>query len=158
MFACYYRGAMLSMKVLIRFVDKGFILKILFYAMLFSILPIGDIVLILYLRSLIGNYLILAIVTSSGLVGLLFAYFEVSRVLKVLKNRIESGFFPRTEFASLAGIIAGSLLLLIPGIITDTIGVFLFFPFLRDAVGRAVTGRMDDRLKEMYEYLKLYEM
>jgi UPF0716 protein FxsA len=149
---------MLSMRSLIRFVDRGFILKILFWALLCSVLPIGDIVLILYIQSLIGNYLTLSLIASSGLIGLLFAYGQISRVLESLRIQIDNGVFPRAEFGNLAGAIAGSLLLLTPGFITDAIGIFLFFPFFRNIVGSAITGRMEDRLKEMYEYLKLYEI
>ena len=62
------------------------------------------------------------------------------------------------EFVDLAGTIVGSLLLVTPGFASDAVGFLFFVPLFRHLVGRLVTNRMRDRLKELYEYLKLYDL
>ena len=56
----------------------------------------------------------------------------------------------------IAGLFCGSLMLLTPGFITDIIGFLLLFPSIRDNVGKFVTARVSNKLREIYEYLKLY--
>lgn len=148
---------MLTMKALIRFLDRGFILKVLLLIMLYSLLPIGEIVLLLYLRDYLGNYLLVALVASTGLLGLTFAYQQLRGCILAIRRSTDSGVFPRGQFMHLAGAFVGAVLLLTPGFVTDVVGLLLFFPLFRTSVGRAITRRMEERLKELYEYLKLYE-
>ena len=149
---------MLSMKVLIQFLDRGFVLKVLFLIMLCSLLPVADIFLLLYIRDYIGIYLLVALVASTGLLGLLFAYQQIRAILQALRTSVDDGRYPRMEFMNLAGALVASLLLLTPGFVTDLLGILLFLPLLRVFVGRSVNRRMEGRLKELYEYLKLYDL
>jgi UPF0716 protein FxsA len=143
------------MKALVRLVDRAFLLKVLYLALFYSLVPIAEIVLILYLRPHLGNYLLLAAVVSTGLLGLGIAWRQTVKALGSLREQIKSGFYPADEFAYLAGALLGSLLLLTPGFITDILGLFFFLPVIKRSVGRVVTGKIDDRLKELYEYMKL---
>ena len=65
---------------------------------------------------------------------------------------------PGKEFMNIMGIFAGGILLLTPGFITDFLGLLLFMPFFRLAVGGFITLRMEKQLQEVYEYLRLYEL
>lgn len=149
--------AMINMKGLLRLVDRGFLLKLLMLTMLYSLLPIGEIALLFYLRDYLGNYLTLALVVGTGLVGLFFAVPRVSSTLRALKRRIRDGEYPEQQFRSLAGIMIGSLLMVTPGFISDVIGFLFFFPMVGRLVGAIVTRRMKDQLKELYQYVKLYD-
>lgn len=149
---------MLSMKVLIRFVDREFLVKLLLLLLFYSLLPIGEIVLLFFIKDYLGSYITLASVAGTGLIGLIFAWSRISAIMKALRIRIRSGYFPREEFVSLAGCCVGSILLLTPGFITDIAGFFLFFSLFRRIAGTQIVRRMEGRLKELYEYLKLYEV
>ena len=149
---------MLSMKVLMRFVDRGFVFKTLYLILLVSAVPIGEIALLLYLESFVGTYLLLALVAATGLIGILVAFRQIRSILASIRKRTDSGEYPEEEFVDLAGALLGSVLLVTPGFVSDVFGLLLILPFLRRLAGRLVTVRMRDRLKEVYEYLKLYDL
>jgi len=138
--------------------QKDFILKLLLLALLYSIIPLSETFLLFHLGGIIGNYLVLAVAAATGLLGLIIAFNEISAILKSLKIKIKDGTYPGKEFISMAGVLTGGLLLLTPGFITDSLGFLLFFPVFRNGVGMIITSKMENRLKEIYEYLKLYEL
>jgi len=155
---CYTALAMTELRLLFRFLDKDFLFRLMFVLLLYSIVPIADIILFLWLGQLIGQWLILAVAAVVGLLGMLFAMREVRVTLARLRARIRRHEYPGIEFVDLAGILVGSVLLLTPGFITDFVGFLLLVPFFRRTLGRAVTRRMDRSLHEVYEYLQLSDL
>jgi UPF0716 protein FxsA len=151
-------STMTEFRLLFRFLDKDFLFRLIFILLLYSIVPIAEIFLFLWLGEVIGNYLILAIAALVGLLGMLFALREVRVTLERLRARIRRHEYPGAEFVDLAGILAGSILLLTPGFITDFVGFLLLIPFFRRLLGRVVTRRMDRSLHEVYEYLQLSDI
>ncbi|MBA7673709.1 hypothetical protein ES703_81912 [subsurface metagenome] len=149
---------MVNVRVVLRFFDRSFIVKLLMLALLYSLVPLAEIFLLIYLGGVIGNYLTLALAASTGLVGLLIALKEFQKYLSTLKQKIKQGIYPGNEFIALAGILAGAILLLSPGFITDFLGLLLLFPPIRSAVGRLFINQTRASLKELYEYLKLYDL
>ena len=143
------------MKGLMRIMDRGFLLKALYLLLLYSLIPVGEIALLLYIKRFLGNYRLLALILSTGLLGIGISWRQVVSALDSLDERVHSGEYPADEFAILAGSLIGAVLLVTPGLVTDTLGLFLVFPVGRRMVGRIVTVRMEDRLKEFYEYMKL---
>jgi UPF0716 protein FxsA len=149
---------MIGIKVLLKFLEKDFIAKLLLLVLLYSLLPLSEVMLLLYMGGRVGNYMTLACAASTGLFGVLIAVSQFRSVLNTLKEKIKQGVYPGREFISIAGILAGGILLLTPGFITDLFGFFLFVPFFRNLIGRVITKHMERQLKEVYEYLKLYEL
>ncbi len=149
---------MMSIRVFLRFLDRSFIIKLFLIALLYSLLPLSEIFLLIYLGGRIGNYLTLALAALTGLLGMVVALRAFQKNLASLKDRIRQGAYPGREFVNLTGIIIGGLLLLTPGFITDFCGFLLFVPVVRNAAGGAVVSRMQNSLKDLYEYLKLYDL
>jgi len=145
-------------RVLLKFLEKDFLAKVLLLVLLYSLLPLCEVVLILYLGGVVGKYLTLACAASTGLIGVILAVSQFKSVLKRLEQKIKRGLYPGKEFMNIMGIFAGGILLLTPGFITDFLGLLLFMPFFRLAVGGFITLRMEKQLKEVYEYLRLYEL
>jgi UPF0716 protein FxsA len=154
---CYTRLTMTEYRLLFRFLDRDFLFKLIFLLLLYSLVPLSEIVLFIYLSQLIGQYLILALAAIIGLVGVLVAARQITIILKKLKSKIKKGEYPGQEFIDLAGILIGSVFLLTPGFITDFVGFLLLIPPVRVALGRLIVRRMEGRLKELYEYLRLYD-
>ena len=121
-------------------------------------LPILEIFLILYLGGKLGNYLTLALAASTGLVGVLVALTRLRETVTRLRAKIRAGEYPGHEFVEVAGLLCGGVMLLTPGFFTDFFGFLLFVPVVRNRVGRLITNRADAELKEIYEYLKLYDL
>jgi UPF0716 protein FxsA len=155
---CYYACIMIEFRLFLRFLDKEFLVKLIFILLLYSLVPLAEIFLFLFLGDLIGNYLILAIAAVVGLVGILFAVAQIRRTLERLRGKIRQGQYPGREFVDLAGMMVSSVLLLTPGFITDFAGFLLLTPFFRGALGKAIAKRLDKSFKEVYEYLKLYDL
>jgi UPF0716 protein FxsA len=149
---------MTEMRLLFRFLDKDFLFRLIFILLLYSIVPIAEIILFMWLGDLVGQWLIVAVAAMLGLFGMLIALREVRVTLARLRARIRRHEYPGAEFIDLAGILVGSVLLLTPGFITDFVGFLLMIPFLRRFLGRAVTRRMDRSLHEVYEYLQLSDI
>ncbi len=141
-----------------RFLDSGFILRILYLLLLFSLVPIADMFVLLQLVELVPKYVLMAIVTATGILGLVFAFLVIKSVLDTMHGRIKDGYYPGVEFFELAGLLVAAVLLITPGFVGDLLGLFLLLPGLRRAIGRGVAGSMEERFKELYEYLKLYEL
>jgi len=146
---------MLSTKGIMRIVDRGFLLKALYMVLLYSLIPVGEIALVLYLRAYLNGYLLIASVLASGLVGAGIAWKLVSVSLRAVSVRVQAGAYPREEFAFLAGSLVAGLLLVTPGFVTDAAGLLFTLPVLRQVIGSAITSRWETRLKELYEYMKL---
>lgn len=146
---------MLSTKGIMRIVDRGFLLKVLYSLLLYSLLPVGEIALILYLRAYVNGYLLLSAVLASGLIGAGIAWRLISGSLRAVGEKVQSGAYPREEFAFLAGSFVAGVLLVTPGFITDALGLLFTLPVIRHSVGAAVVAKWEPRLKELYEYMKL---
>lgn len=145
-------------KALLRLLDRTFITKALILALLYSLVPLAEIFLLIYLGTVIGYYFTLALAAFAGLVGMLLALKEFQKNIQSLKVKARRGVFPTQEFINLTGILAASILLLTPGFITDTLGFLLFVPAIRDALGNFILRKTRTNLKEIYEYLQLEEL
>ncbi len=150
-------GSMDQAKFVLRFLERTFITRLLILALLYSLLPLAEIFLLIYLGDRIGNYFTLALAASTGLIGMLFALRGFQKNLQLLKARIKGGEFPIEEFITLTGIFAAAVLLLTPGFITDFLGFLLFVPVIRSSLGRFIIRLTRTNLKEIYEYMKLYD-
>jgi len=149
---------MQPVRAFLRLLDSTFVTKLLILALLYSLVPLAEIFLLIYLGSAIGLYISLALAAFAGLVGMLLALKEFRRNLESLRKKTRKGVFPAQEFINLTSVLAASILLLTPGFITDTMGFLLFVPALRDRFGRWVLAKTRTDLKELYEYLKLEEL
>jgi len=149
---------MLELRTLIRFLDISFILRILHIVLLCSLIPIGDMVLLLEISGLLPKYALLACITASGLLGMLISYLSIRSVLQHMNTKIKEGYYPRTEFFELLGLLPAAILLITPGFFGDLLGIVLLIPTIRYGLGKALSGNTEEHFKELYEYLKLYEL
>lgn len=146
---------MFSLRVMMNFFDRGFILRILMIGLLFSCVPLAEIGIFLYLAGITGRYLLLGSAACTALlgVGLVIRSFHV--VSQSIREKVHDGQYPQEEFHALAGLMFAGILLVSPGFLTDIIGVLAFFPLVRNSIGKKLVSGMHDRLKEVYEYLKM---
>jgi UPF0716 family protein affecting phage T7 exclusion len=149
---------MFSNKALVQIFNKDLILKVLLWGLFLSLIPLGEVVLLIYLANRMGSFLVPALAGSISLVGFFICYQELKSAGSHVMAKVTEGQYPEREFAMFAGSFVCALLFLSIGFVTDLLAVLLLFPSLRGAVGRIITERSRNRLKELYEYLKLYQM
>ena len=145
-------------KILLQMFDFRYLLKNLLLLLLLALLPFGDMVLLLFLGELVGRYLVFAAAIATGLLGFFLGLFFIKRQLKKVRTSVKKGVDPQRVFSSLAGVILGSLFLLFPGFITDTIGLIMLLPLFREIIGKVIIRRLGVPVKEINEFLKLYDM
>ncbi|MBI9103559.1 MAG: FxsA family protein [Spirochaetales bacterium] len=148
---------MFNIKVLLNFFDLNFIKKNLLLFLLFALVPFGELLFILYVGEHFGRYLVFALAVTTGLVGFFLSYNLIQGVIIRIKRKIKNDEYPGQDFLGLAGAVVAAILLISPGFLTDIVGILLFIPGIRNGVGKLVVSRMEIQLKELYEYLKLYE-
>ncbi len=142
----------------IRLFDANTILKWFFLIMLFGLVFIGESVVLVFAAGRFGNYPVLAALTCTALAGLLLAAPCVFRLLKRIRTDITWGNYPERDIERLLGVVTAGVLMLIPGFVTDFIGLLIYLGGLRRGVGKLVALKSRNRLMEAYEYLKLYDL
>jgi UPF0716 protein FxsA len=118
-----------------QFLDRGLVVKLIGALLLFTLLPLAEILLFIYLGHLIGNFLVLVLVVILGAAGALVAVDQARRSFARLEGRLETGRYPAAELVDLLGVIAGGILLVTPGFLTDACGYALMVPGVRRAAG-----------------------
>ena len=104
--------------------------------LLFTIIPLVELAILIYLGTIIGALYIMLIVVVTGILGAILARYQGLSTLSKIRSNIESGIIPANELFDGALILAGGLLLLTPGIITDIAGFVLLVPYTRRIVRR----------------------
>lgn len=138
-------------------VEPNTVLRTLFWGLLGSLLLLADgYVLILVSRKL-GIYLLLAGVASTGLIALVFIMAAYRNELDAMRRQIARGVYPQRHFRRLLPMLSGAALLVVPGLITDGLGLLLLIRPFGWLLGAFVERRHRSRFHELYEYLRLHD-
>ena len=110
--------------------------------LLFIALPIIELVLLLRIGAWLGGWTAVALVIATGVLGAALARSQGARVLLEIRAELGAGRLPVARLVDGALILAAGLLLITPGILSDTFGILLLFPPSRSLFRRWVSGRM----------------
>lgn len=125
----------------------GWILPLLLVAMV--ALPFVEIYLIVQVGQLIGVWWTLAILVGEALLGAWLVRREGGRASKALNEAYASGRMPTGELADAAFVLVGGVLLVLPGFITDLIGLLFLLPFTRPLARKALAFFVARRLSRL---------
>lgn len=101
---------------------------------LFLIVPVAELLLLIYLGQIMGFWPTAALVLSTGVLGAWLARREGFRVLAQIQAEMGQGRMPaRQLFEGLMVLVAGAFLLT-PGLLTDLSGFLLLIPPVREAI------------------------
>jgi UPF0716 protein FxsA len=114
---------------------------------LFIGVPLVELALLIKLGTLIGILKTILIVVGTGVAGAALARSQGFSILSRIQRDLEAGHLPTDELINGAFVLAGGLLLLTPGIVTDAVGFSLLIPFSRELIKEAgkryVQGKLD---------------
>jgi len=110
-------------------------------ALLFLLVPVLEFLLLLRMGEWIGGWPTLALVLATGFVGVLLVRGEGVRRLRRLRGDLSSGRAPAGAMGGIS-LVAGGLLLMFPGLVTDVLGLVLLFPPTRALLVGWLGGRM----------------
>ena len=99
--------------------------------LLFTLVPLIELVLLIEIGQKIGLWNTIAIVVLTGFIGAALARSEGFGIISRIQNELASGQLPGDSLIDGALVLAGALLLLTPGLITDAFGFALLLPFSR---------------------------
>jgi len=108
----------------------------------FILVPIAEIAVFIEAGRIIGLGWTLAVVIATAVAGTWLLRQQGLRVLAQTQARLNRGELPVGEmFTGVCLLVAGALLLT-PGFLTDSLGLLLFVPPVRDAIGNFVLRRL----------------
>lgn len=140
---------------LLQLCDRSFVIRLLLLLLLLAIPVIGDGLLLLMLAERYGRYLALAMAASTGLISLFFLVNSISSTLRTMQLRIAAAQFPARQYHDLAALVTAAVLLLLPGLLTDLLGLLFYLPLFRSLLGALVCRPFRRRMAEVYEYQKM---
>ncbi len=108
---------------------SGLVLPLVLVAMV--ALPFAEIYLLIQVGQLIGIWWTLAILVAEALLGIWLVRREGARAWKALNESFANGRMPTGELADTALVLVGGVLLVMPGLITDVLGLLFLLPFTR---------------------------
>ena len=99
--------------------------------LLFILVPVVELALLIQVGRYLGVLSTVTLVVATGAVGAMLARSKGVPVFRRLQKTLASGSFPGEEIFDGVLILAGGLLLLTPGLITDIIGFAALIPLTR---------------------------
>lgn len=99
--------------------------------LLFTVIPLVELALLIKLGQVIGLFSTIAIVILTGILGASLARSQGFGIVQRIQNELARGQLPGDSLLDGALVLAGALLLLTPGMITDAFGFTLLLPVSR---------------------------
>lgn len=107
-------------------------------ALVFIVVPTAELALLIYFGNMIGLLPTLAIILATGIGGAYLARTQGMKAWFDLRRRMETMEAPGNAIIDGLCIFAGGILLLIPGFLTDLVGLFLLFRWTRNLLRPAI--------------------
>lgn len=102
--------------------------------LLFTVVPLLELYLLIEVGSRLGAGTTVILIAVTGGVGALLARVQGFRVIVEIRGRLAEGRVPADELLSGGLVVAGGLLLVTPGLLTDVVGLALLLPPVRSRV------------------------
>jgi UPF0716 protein FxsA len=141
--------------VTLKSLDRALLFKLILVVLLYSLVPLAEVFLFLYLGNLIGNYLVLIMTAVAGVAGALIALDQARRAIPRLRARLREGHYAERELGECAALIVAGIFLITPGFLTDIAGYLLLIPGIRVGVSRRLARLIQKHDKDIYERLRL---
>ncbi|MCD4844946.1 MAG: membrane protein FxsA [Methanosarcinales archaeon] len=114
---------------------------------LFVILPFVELYLLIELGSRIGTLPTLGIVVLTGIAGAALAKHQGLSVLQRIQTEMSFGQMPGEIIFDGILVLIGAVLLITPGILTDTIGFLLLIPVTREIFKKYLKGWVSKKIE-----------
>jgi UPF0716 protein FxsA len=113
----------------------------LFYLfMLFVVLPLVEILILVKIGMVTSFWVPIAIVIVTGVVGTALARREGWKVLERIREDVRTGQMPADSLIDGFLVLLAGILFVLPGVLTDVVGIVLLFPPTRQLVKRGVAA------------------
>ena len=100
------------------------------------LLPVLEIIVLIMVGKSIGVLWTLALLIAMAALGAWLARRETGRTYRALQTALQSGRMPTDEVTDAILVMTGGFLLILPGFLSDIVGLLLVLPFTRPAARR----------------------
>ncbi len=113
---------------------------------LFAVIPIAELYVLLKVGALIGAFYTVIIILATATLGAYLAKTQGFTVIKKINSALKEGRAPAKELLDGLFVLAGGILLLTPGFVTDFMGLSMLIPPLRSTYIRITTKIIQTKL------------
>jgi len=118
----------------------------------FIAVPLVELALLIKIGQYLGVMGTLGVVVLTGLLGSALAASQGSRALRQIREDMMAGRMPTQSILDGALVLAAGLLLITPGLLTDSVGFFLLIPPGRRLLRRLLTRRLRSKVQNYVYY------
>ena len=114
-------------------------------------IPIIEIYLFIKIGSQIGAINTISLILLTAILGVIYARYEGFNTLRSAINQLVKNEIPFYEIISGAAIAVAALLLILPGFLTDFIGLLIIFPPTRKLFFKKITSNYPQKKKNFID-------
>ena len=124
------------------------------FILLILLIPILEIYLFIKIGSQIGAFNTISLIFITAIVGLYYAKYEGLNTLRSAISQIVKNEVPIYEIISGAALAFAAILMILPGFLTDVIGLLIIFPWTRKIFLRNIPKKKYEKRKKWLKILK----
>jgi len=121
---------------------------------LFVIVPITELYILIEVGKKIGSLSTIGIIILTGIIGAYLVKSQGFMILRKIQNDLNEEIMPGDSLIQGAIILAGGILLLTPGFVTDIVGFIFLIPVSRNIVKKYLLKWLQGKIKEGNFYFK----
>ena len=114
----------------------------LYLLLLFTLVPVIELVILIEVGSRIGALNTVAVVLLTGVLGAFLARSQGFMIIRKIRADLEAGRVPADKLLDGVLILIGGVFLLTPGFLTDTAGFIMLIPPTRALMKKAIRKRI----------------
>jgi len=121
---------------------------------LFVIIPVTELYILIEVGKRIGSLTTISIIIFTGILGSYLVKNQGFMILKKIQNDLNDGIMPGDSLIQGVIILAGGILLLTPGFVTDTVGFIFLIPASRNVIKKYLLKWLKGKIEKGNVYYK----
>lgn len=115
---------------------------------LFIVVPVTELYILIEVGKKIGSLTTIGIIILTGIIGAYLVKSQGFMILRKIQNDLNEGIMPGDSLIQGAIILAGGILLLTPGFVTDILGFIFLIPVSRNIFKKYLLKWLKGKIKE----------
>nr|WP_320013337.1 FxsA family protein [uncultured Desulfobacter sp.] len=110
----------------------------------FTLIPMAELYILIHIGGIIGGLNTIILVIITGFIGAYLARMEGLNTMIKVRQNLDQGHMPAEELLDAFIILVAGLVLITPGLLTDTAGLLLLWPLTRNKFKRFLRKKFDE--------------
>ena len=110
----------------------------------FTLIPMAELYILIHIGGIIGGLNTVLLVIITGFIGAYLARMEGLNTMIKVRRSLDQGHMPAEELLDAFIILVAGLVLITPGLLTDTAGLLLLWPPTRNKFKRFLRKKFDE--------------